>query len=411
MKTLIINFPVLNIGGIEEYIVALIKYCSQQQYRVIWLARKPMQMNPAYSWILEWVDVVYTKRGITGNWKHDPLLLENVDTWIVSFTPFDMDGAIKLMEEYKSVPITPIYLVANTTGRYYFIEDYYFGVPHNYCYKKMKDISSEWLSDGLISFFSIKQIDAYEKYYKIEIFNKEKLVLPEVFEADEVDYVKLQERSERKNFDIITVGRFDFPHKNYILGLIRDFPKIKEIDNKIKLHIVGYGPGENLLKQEILKIPTQYQNDIVLYGALNGSDLQALMSKMSLNISTAGSASLGASLGLLTLVARNFCSSDECQVYGFYNEKKHMATSLEKGESCINYVANVIGMDDDEYKRLSIEGFKRYSDYAVNPEYIFEKNIPNSILIKSNHLFFRFFYVFRDIFYKIGQIVKHERRK
>ena len=242
MNVLIVNYPVLNIGGIEQNLYRYIKYCLEQNYRVIWIARTPVQIDESYKDILKNMEVIYAERNIFGRWKHDTISLKKDDTHVIlSFTPFDMDNALKLIEENPNCKFIPIYNVANTKGRYYFIEEYYFGFIKKRIYKKIEKISREWFRSKWICFYTDLQENAFKAQYKLEDLDIEGLIVPAFYDIKPIDYAILDKRVERTEFNIITISRFDFPHKQYLLGLIDDFAKLKIRYPKIKLNIIGYG--------------------------------------------------------------------------------------------------------------------------------------------------------------------------
>ena len=204
---------------------------------------------------------------------------------------------------------------------------------------------------------------------------------------------------------MVSVSRFDCPHKNYLLGLIDDYAKLKPEYTKLSLHIVGYGKGQNVVKKRIADLPPEVRRDVFLHGTMDVQQLADFLKEMSLNISVAGSASIGARLGVLTIPARNFCE-DVCEVYGFYPEAGSMTTAIVPGEAAIGYIRQVVEMSEEEYIQKSQLCYSFSINRSVDPEYLF-KQIPKE---NQNLRQYAFFFVsnryFHTLAYKIKMIVK-----
>lgn len=409
INTLVINFPALMNGGIENICYELMKYSISQGYRVIWLYRNPQKISSAFETFVErYIETIEVHRNALGQWKHKELSFKKDEkVTILSFTPFDMDNALKLTEEYSQIDITPLYLVANTKGRYYFVEEYYFGKIQKFLFKKTQVIMQNWAEMDAVRFCAERQCIAFEQHYKVIIKNHKNKILKEIFPPQSLDEDALYQRSDRSNFNLVTITRFDFPHKGYLLGLIRAYGHLKEKYPNLYLHIIGYGQGLSQVKAEINKLPYTAQQDVKLYGEMSLEEISKVLNNMHLNISVAGSVGVGASCGVLSIPARNFCE-DDCEVYGFLPASRAMATATQKGEPVEPYIENVIHMSKDEYVRRCRDSYKTYAEADVDPEYIFSQKICKSVNPLNKHIFFDIVYIFRDYAYKIRTLLKKE---
>ena len=61
-RTLIINKAYMNLGGIENNLYSLAKYAISQNYRVIWLAQKPLILFRGFQDILNDIEIIYRKK-------------------------------------------------------------------------------------------------------------------------------------------------------------------------------------------------------------------------------------------------------------------------------------------------------------------------------------------------------------
>lgn len=407
MKALIINFSSLNIGGIEQFIYNLTIYMINKHYRVIWFCQLPMQIADGYKGILDKIEVVEIKKTFTGFMKYKQVILScNEEYTMISFTPFDHIRALQFAQENIQYDIRPFYIVANTKGRYYFIEEYFYGFFRKVFYKYVKELMEIWENNDYIRFFTCLQAEALEKQYGMIIKNKEDKCIPSIIRMEKIneELLSIKSKTRKKEFNLVTVSRFDFPHKNYLLGLIDDYGKLKKKYPQLRLHIAGYGVGESKVKKNIDSLDIDAQKDVYLYGPISSTDMPDFMKSMHLNISVAGSVSCGAINGVLSIPARNFCG-EKCEVYGYLPESNASITATKPGEPAINYIEEVVDMSDEKYIEKCVDSYKNYMNRKYNPEYLFEQS--KTPIVSPNHkLIWAIMWMFRDISYKLHNIIK-----
>lgn len=373
-KVLIINhWYMSNVGGIEAYVSDLVRYSCEQNIRVIWLYKGKGTVGKSFQDVLCSEKVEKYNINSLFRFGHDFGFKYNDEIVIISFYPIAMGVAEKFIYKFSGdARITPFYVVANTTGNYYYIERY-FSFLKPLIYKSMKRMMERWEKGNNIRFCAPLHIDYLEKNYNLRISQREAKVLKEVYEFPILDIENLKKRSDRNIFNLITIGRFDFPHKGYILGLIRAYGRLKSKYSKLKLNIIGYGAGEQAVRKEINDLPEAYRKDIALLGEVPPHNLIKYLCDSHLNISVAGAVSQGAKYGVLSIPARNFCDG-ECEVYGFLPESASKTVSLETGNLVDPYIEAVINMSRSEYIDKSIasyEAIKSRSTETAEPMYFF----------------------------------------
>lgn len=406
MKTLVINFPALVTGGVENICFSLMRYSIDQGYRVIWLHGTPIRIADAFhDFVSAKVEMVPVWRSMTGRWVHGGINFVNgEEVTVLSFTPFDMDNALKLMEEFSEVNITPIYMVANTRGRYYFIEEYYFGGLRKLLFKFIRKLMENWVDMDAVRFCAEGQVTAFEQHYGLQIKDHKHVLFKEVTGPPELDEVLLKRKANREIFNMLSISRFDFPHKAYLLGLIRSYGHLKERYKNLRLHIIGYGPSKARVTAEIGKLSVEAQSDVILYGEVSKDAIPAMLDEMHLNISVAGSVGVAAECGVLSIPARNFCET-ECEVYGFLPEARFLATSTEPGFPVEPFIEQVMNMSDNEYIQKCRDSYLAYKDVDVDPEWIFKQQNHQGAKPVNMHTLLDRMYVFRDYAYKIGLLL------
>ena len=391
-RTLVFNYyGMTNVGGIEKYINEVTGSLLGTDVRIIWLKEKNSKVAQSFQEHMldprvETVEI--TQRGYHWFSIGNLCFMPDEEITIVSFSPLDMGRAMYIANKYKHHAINLLYAIPNTTGNMYFLERYFKGTLRNTVAKRMGRIFEKWEQAGALLFFSAGQIKPLEDAYDLEITSKQEKLLPGVKPLPVLNEDKLIERSKRDPFKIITVGRFEFPHKGYMLGLIDAYDKLKATYPNIKLDIIGFGPDEILVRNRIEKLSDQAKADIRLLGEVAPDNLPQYFESASLNISVAGGVNAGVKLGVFSIPARNYCYG-ECEVYGFLPEKKSMTVSTSPGEPVEDYIIRVIEMSDEEYVnrcRLAYDDLK--ANFSYNPTFFLEKGCEAKTVANSSDIAF-----------------------
>lgn len=361
MRTIIINYlDMSNLGGIEKCIFKLAIYANNHDIRFIWMHEKTLNIAKSFKSVLlgpkvERISV--WSRDI--HWfKHEKIQFhEGEKAIIVSFDPIGMARAEQFIIENPQVDIIPIYAIPDVTGNGYYLERFFNGYLYSLIKKRLNNIFVKWENAGQLRFFAKSQITALERNYNIKISNGVDKVIKPVEAPPKLDLILLEKRVLRNPFSIITVSRFDFPYKGYILGLVRAYGRLKKKYDNIKLDIIGYGLGERELREVINQLPEEVKSGITLHGEVSPIQINKYFEKASLNIGVSGAVFDGAKNGVLSIIARNWYQ-EECEVYGFLSkENRHMTTASSEGTIVDSLIEDVINMSDDEYKKLCLESY------------------------------------------------------
>lgn len=407
-RTLVIMLATMEIGGVQQNFIDLIQFALSTNHRVIWLYRKPKKFSNVYSNVLNHVECINYSIDKSRELECAELTFNEKESivWLTS-TPYDMHLSLNYCNKNKGKDITPLYIVSNTKGRFNYLENYYWGPFKYYVFRKFKDIISNWHDHNLIRYFDINHFRTYRINYGIYSENPKNLVWKPIYGLPEIDEQALNARLIRNEFNIISITRFDFPHKQYLIGLIKDYGDLKSLYPQLKLHIIGYGQHENKVKETIESLPLEAQKDVFLYGQKGKSEIIKIMKNMHLNISVAACVGLGAKYGVLSLPARNFCGKD-CEVYGYLPGARNMTVATEPGGRAIKYIEEVINMNNDEYRKKCLESYNAYEINDIDPDFIFRQRASNMNFF-FEHQFDRFFRIFNltaEYFWKLGDITR-----
>lgn len=363
-KTVVINYPNMSqLGGIEKYLHNLARFLLNNNVRVIWLLYKERLIAESYKNFFESPNLEIKSIQTNGyHWfKTEEIVFnKNESVTILSFGPFEMIKSEFLANKYKDnvKKIVPYFLLPDTTGSQYFPETIFKGKLHNVFYKHLNFNIRRWLDNNQIYFFSKSHIKSLEKHYSVSVDNPNEKLLKRISEPKPLDFESLVKRSKKETFTIISIGRLDFPHKGYILGLVKAFARLKKIYPQIQLRIIGDGADKHRLEKQIEELSDEIKKDIFLLGYIDHDNLHEYFKDSHLNIGVAGATGDGARNGVLTLVARNY--SEECEVYGFLPDAVEMTTSLAEGYSVDSFIEQALQMSPDEYTQRCIDAYNNH---------------------------------------------------
>lgn len=396
-KTLIINYAGLNIGGIECYFAELMRYAVEKQYRVIWLTTQRNVANADFKDIVNDnnIEKIFVGQGrhifddFEINLKND----ENITLLSCEPISFVVGEKVKLNTNVKH--FNNFLILPHFTGNAYYPERFFKTILlEKFFYKFFQNMARKIIQNNALLAFSEKHLIAYEKNYKVKILNKESKVLKSLC-LNEIALSEIELKKKAKNrkskFEIITCARFDFPHKGYIVGLIKAFNNLKKLYPQLTLTIVGYGDGEEYLKEIINKLPDYSKKNIRLTGKLLPDELRKAFCNSSLNIGLAGALNVGAKCALPSIPVRHYTYNCEC--YGFYENSVESILSTKPGENIENYISQLINCPDEEYVIHGMSAYqKAINNNNIDPEYIFKQhNIINlPIFSKLDFLKFKF---------------------
>lgn len=371
-NTLVINYRNMGVGGIENYIIGVMQLALDNGNRVIWLCDTKPVIAPIYAEVLNSEKVEKCPCDVhKHHWfRHEELCFaKDEKVVILSFAAFDHVRALELKQEYKEINITALYLIPHFTGSLIYPEQY-FKKGKDAVQKRFSRLYAEWINAGSILFFNNKHITAMEETYGIKVDEQFRKLVPLVFDGFTFDETEVLNRYRRDEFRIVSAGRLEFPHKGFVLGMLKEFAALKETYPQVTYYIVGDGLDEQTVREEISKLPEKVSKDIHLLAPMPFEQLIAFFKECNLNISVAGCASYGAKSGLVTLPARHY--TYDCEVYGFLPESRDCTIQTKPGEPVRPYIEQVLNMSEQEYLERARMSFDAYNQNKVNKNAFFE---------------------------------------
>lgn len=376
MKTLVIDRASMNIGGIETSQVQLMRYCIGRGYRVVWLTTEAHEKASSYKEVTDLPDVekYYVKRTPFG--PVYPSVPFKKDEHVVALTTDLLRYCISqpTMRKWKCNSLTHLLTIPHFKGGMALPEMIFRrGKMREYWRRRLASAVAWLVRAGALVGFNRVHLTTYEQNYGISIPNKEAKELKSIFQLESPSEQVIDARvaSRKKSFEIITCSRFDFPHKGYMLGLIDAFGGICERHPETRLIIVGYGEGEQQVKDALSRLPEAAQSRVELTGSLSPEQLKGRMQSCHLNVGVAGALWRGAECALPSISMRHYTL--QCEGYGFLDEVGDIL-SEGQGTDMVPLIEHVIEMDDKTYIAKSLASFKAaQARKDVDPEYVFKR--------------------------------------
>ena len=352
------------IGGIETYAYKAIKNLKKDGDLVVWAKEPKSPIDDSFK------NEIYDGKTVIMNGlnakKFKELIADgSAEIKIITFDMFYFAKAEKFKRNFKLCPVHNFYLVPHFEGDTLYIQDGFSGKKKEIVRKRVEQIVQKMHKNNSIKYFSTKHIERMTSDYSYSVDNASFALVPSVENTKtQFDRQNCERLYNQEIFNILTVSRFEFPHKGYILGLIKTFAELKPKYPQLELTIVGYGLGEKEIKEQISQLDESISNSIHLPGKASPEQLIEYFDNANLNISVAGCCVQGAKNGTLSIPARHY--TYDCEVYGYLPQSKSYTVSEEQGEPAAKYIEEILNMSLEEYCDKCKDSFDTYQNAQLN---------------------------------------------
>ena len=405
-KKLIFIWSNLEIGGIECWLIKQLKKAKDLGYDIIWI------VNGSGREFTGWRGFIKNKVDKISIFNFNSRTLDESDEVLALCFGFtDYGYLLKQKRNTVCHEFKVFYLLPHFNDWLNYPDEIIPKIFTRYAKNKIYNVYRD--ADGL------NQLLFFDKRHAEELYKRYGLIIPEINkklvriseENQEFDVEKARQRAMRNQFTIITCGRFDFPHKAYILGLISAYEVLKKEFKNIKLIIVGYGTGQYQVENKISKMKEEFQRDIILTGAVSPEMLVKYFDQSHVNISVAGAIRAGAVTGLVSIPARHY--SEKCEVYGFLPKSKQYTLSDVPGEDVKKYIKYLINISNNEYIELCKKSFFAYHENndPINDNWLFNiKQKSNSVKERGISKICLLFFVYQEVVNLPGRFARLLKR-
>lgn len=358
-RVLLIIDPNLAMGGVGENAMRWMEYYAKQGVRVIWLASDPTQCFPTWKKVLDdcGVEIV----------TPDHYLDLNLDgAWVtaVSFFIRDYIFLSSLLSFYTQADIHIFYMIPNLKDQIAnFMEVDYDSPQKETVIAQLAPIHQRMDAQGRLLFAHPEHITTIEEAYGGKVLQPKERLMARLSEKIIYEQGLANSRCEsrKESFRIITCGRFDFPYKGYIIGLVREYALLKPRYPQLKLEIIGGGSDEQELLDVIASLSPEITEDITLHGMVDYKDLKGYFDQCHLNVGTGGAVRDGAITGIPSIPVTDI-SAYTCEVSGFFLGDKSIWSITTNPMDLKPLIVQAIEATEEDYLHLCRKAYDTFAE-------------------------------------------------
>lgn len=384
-KTYLFLYNDLNIGGIQKNLINIARELKKNNHRIIWVTTNREKIDIGYIEDAKKMEIYqYDSKKYHGIDSIDIKFYKNEEIIGMAFSYREYCFLLRIRKKIKINKFSTILWIPHFEGAEIFFENF-FPQPLRFLMKyHMKSQYKKLDENDNIFYVNMAHVKGLSSNYNFSIQNIEnKIYTKPIFTCKREFYSeKVKNKFKSCRFNILTVSRFSFPHKGYILGLIREFNNLQKKYPYITLTIAGYGKHENVIKNEIKSLPSDVQNKIFVIGKVEYDKLDAIFDKANIFIGVAGAVSDASRTGLISIPVRHNVYT--CEGYGYSFERSDMLTSTVEGEDIKIFIEKVLNMTESEYLFYSKKTFDFFNpkDYIKIGEHTLNlKNKDDKVVI------------------------------
>ena len=354
----------LAIGGTETYMVRMAQWAQKVGIKCYFALKENCCIDPSWKDIqkINNVNIQYFRfnllKSIIVTKEFSEVLKNNNCTLIAT----DIASYIRFLR-YKT-----IFRLKNVNVLYYVL------------HPLVSKISDKKYINFLYKRLFIKEIENSFLYMDEECINGAKKIYKKNFDITNIyrlgcfinplNTTLLEKKSQKNDFNILSISRMNFPFKGYQLGIVKSIPEIVENNPRISFTIIGDGPDSNILDEEILKLSFKYRKHIKRIGNVPYSEIEQYFRDANLYIGM-GTTLLDASATGLPSIVATWDSYEPKSIGYFFNNWNNVGgdatlvnTELETYSSLISRIST---LSSAEYLKISMLTYEQYrSNYNID---------------------------------------------
>ena len=354
------------IGGIQTNLYNMVASMVDQGIKVTWLVPGRPEIDESFADYINGrtINIVFTKRRSVSQIVKAIGMAPDDETVIVSFSPLQYLLCEKIKQGCHGKNVSVLYHAAFRWTDYYL--ERHFRIFRPVVRRWMTEVMQSLYDNGSIVFFADKHYQTLAANYNIRIDPRDAVLAKAVIPTSAVSVEKLREKAHRDPLKIVAVTRFDFPHKGFVIGLIRSFHSIRELYPSAELFIVGYGDGQRQVDAEMSRLPESVRSGIHLLGKRSKREIMEIYREAHVSIGVAGALWDAASAGVISLPARHY--SYECEVYGYLQDNPALSVSDAPGKPLLGHIREIAEASTDDFVTLSLESHRAFRRFFGDPD-------------------------------------------
>ena len=254
--------------------------------------------------------------------------------------------------------------------------------------------------------------DYVNKHYRLGYGTNDQSILRLGFSVLPFDEAKIWGKTIRTTFTILTISRFDFPFKGYLLGLIDEFAKIVEKYPNARLSIIGNGLGAEELLSKIRIQNDSVKNAIKLQGKIEYFRLKQYFDDANIFIGMGTTLLDAVNCGVPSIVVDAY--KYECNCVGFFHDNIDKLAGMGSNiiVSAHTLIEKVINMSRAEYITLCKAAHQKFEmTYNIDnilPNFLSKIVIRNRAIFRKSEL--RFIFLFEATTVMVNRVLTHAVR-
>ncbi|WP_316632837.1 hypothetical protein [uncultured Flavobacterium sp.] len=336
IKTIVVFCEKMAMGGTETMIMRLLSWYSLRGFRVLLLTMREIESTSILNDLnkIDFEHYVYNfKKREFCNSKNICLSFQNNEkVWVNTQFIQEFLRCYSLLKRSKY----NCYFVHNLFIVHPF-STFLFNKYFNFLGKKLIKIL---LTNKNLVFMDEECVNASVDFYKLDVkkFKFDILRLPFLINTDNYSTVI---KSKQNNFNILTIARFEFPFKGYVLGLISSFENIfNTYEGEISLTIIGYGRDKPVVDELIDSLPIEISSKIQLLDEIPYSKIGEYIEKCSVFIGMGTTILDAANLNKIVIVP--VCYQNSNLTTGYFHENFNIIGEIYREESVYETFDNLI---------------------------------------------------------------------
>lgn len=246
-------------------------------------------------------------------------------------------------------------------------------------------------------------IEETEKYYDIRINKNDNIVFNLPIKVEEIDPIKIANKTKQNTFSILTIMRAELPFKGYIIGLIDDFRILSDIYENLTLTIVTFGADINAVYVKINELPDKIKCKISIYGKTPYEMLEEYFNQANIFIGMGTTLLDAVNHGVPSIVVQSYTYNSNSSGF-FHNQPEMLVAYEDKLVPTIELIKQVIQMSEYEYIdlcKIEYEALENY--YNIDK---FANNLVDKKKYNKKRIISRYQLKINALLIKINEMIK-----
>lgn len=228
--------------------------------------------------------------------------------------------------------------------------------PHSTFYgpKRLKILARKMiislLKNRALVFMDETCIEECVKYYRLPVSMNYPIFRLPIF-------IKEDTHSKTKNevFNILSICRYEFPFKGYLLGLIKTFDILHKKYENISLTIIGYGPGSFEVDALIQSLPQAVKEKLTLLKKVQYNQIHTYIKACDVYVGMGTTVLDAANLNKIVITAVAYQKAD--LAVGFFHENYKTIGEVYQHNNSYpvfkDLIESVINSDNEQFNKMS----------------------------------------------------------